>query len=205
MYLPHKYRPLILSQVECTRTCLLLQVACSLLSYRNILIYIPGGWKTNPVCSLGDLRRHLLTAISLKVHFDSVFNQSSHTFSFGSPDILPMFAQGATPGKVDTWCYHEDDEDFTKGKYRDPSGMTTDSHHDKMRPHWTSGSWISSGLCSTMQARTQASAHICIRRRPYFSSTCWDWTLLGTLTAHIPRSLTSDFDFPLSTDINESH
>ncbi|PSR79398.1 hypothetical protein PHLCEN_2v7043 [Hermanssonia centrifuga] len=25
-----------------------------------------------------------------------------------------MFAQGATPGKVDTWCYHEDDEDFTK-------------------------------------------------------------------------------------------
>jgi GPI ethanolamine phosphate transferase 1 len=26
-----------------------------------------------------------------------------------------MFADGATPGKVDTWTYDENDEDFTKG------------------------------------------------------------------------------------------
>ena len=29
-----------------------------------------------------------------------------------------MFGQGATPGKVDMWCYHEDEEDFTKGSCR---------------------------------------------------------------------------------------
>lgn len=28
-----------------------------------------------------------------------------------------MFAKGATPGKVKTWCYDEDEEDFTRGKY----------------------------------------------------------------------------------------
>lgn len=28
-----------------------------------------------------------------------------------------MFAKGATPGKVDMWCYDEDEEDFTKGMF----------------------------------------------------------------------------------------
>lgn len=51
------------------------------------------GWKENPV------------------EFDSVFNQSRFTWSWGSPDILPMFAKGAS-SHVFTNTYPGSSEDF---------------------------------------------------------------------------------------------
>ncbi|XP_013385617.1 GPI ethanolamine phosphate transferase 1-like [Lingula anatina] len=52
------------------------------------------GWKENPV------------------EFDSVFNESRTTWSWGSPDILPMFAKGATGDHVFTKMYPAAEEDF---------------------------------------------------------------------------------------------
>ncbi|KAH9503495.1 hypothetical protein Btru_068047 [Bulinus truncatus] len=52
------------------------------------------GWKENPV------------------EFDSVFNESRYTWSWGSPDILPMFAKGASGDHVSINCYSSNLEDF---------------------------------------------------------------------------------------------
>uniref|UniRef100_A0A8C5K6Z4 GPI ethanolamine phosphate transferase 1 n=1 Tax=Jaculus jaculus TaxID=51337 RepID=A0A8C5K6Z4_JACJA len=52
------------------------------------------GWKENPV------------------EFDSLFNESKYTWSWGSPDILPMFAKGAGGNHVYTHSYDAEREDF---------------------------------------------------------------------------------------------
>uniref|UniRef100_A0A4W4F6I7 GPI ethanolamine phosphate transferase 1 n=1 Tax=Electrophorus electricus TaxID=8005 RepID=A0A4W4F6I7_ELEEL len=52
------------------------------------------GWKENPV------------------EFDSVFNESRHAWCWGSPDILPMFAKGASGSHVHTYTYPATMEDF---------------------------------------------------------------------------------------------
>ncbi|KAF4604209.1 Glycosyl phosphatidyl inositol anchor synthesis [Pleurotus pulmonarius] len=49
-----------------------------------------------------------------KVEFDSIFNQSSTTFSFGFPNVQSMFARGGGPRKIRDWCYEYEEQDYTK-------------------------------------------------------------------------------------------
>lgn len=78
------------------------------------------GWKLNPV------------------HFDSVFNRSQHTWSWGSPDILPMFETGAVPGRVDAYTYGAEAEDFSQDAthldlwvFDHVTQMFEEAHHNK--------------------------------------------------------------------------
>lgn len=41
-----------------------------------------------------------------------MFNESHQTWSWGSPDILPMFAKGASGSHVSTEMYDAEQEDF---------------------------------------------------------------------------------------------
>lgn len=52
------------------------------------------GWQDNPV------------------DFDSIFNQSRHSWLFGSPDIVPMFARNVP--HATEWHYSHEEEDFAK-------------------------------------------------------------------------------------------
>ncbi|XP_070182673.1 GPI ethanolamine phosphate transferase 1-like [Littorina saxatilis] len=52
------------------------------------------GWKENPV------------------KFDSVFNESRWTWSWGSPDVLPMFAKGSSGTRVKIDCFPPHYESF---------------------------------------------------------------------------------------------
>ncbi|KAJ8699377.1 Glycosyl phosphatidyl inositol anchor synthesis [Pleurotus ostreatus] len=48
------------------------------------------------------------------VEFDSIFNQSSTTFSLGFPGVQSMFSRRAAPGKIRDWCYEDGEQDYTK-------------------------------------------------------------------------------------------
>jgi len=48
--------------------------------------------------------------------FDSVFNCSDRTYSFGSSDTVPMFSEGVVEGRVKEWSLSKDEEGFLTSK-----------------------------------------------------------------------------------------
>lgn len=65
-----------------------------MLKFHYDFLFLLLGWKENPV------------------EFDSTFNESRFTWAWGSPDILPMFAKGASGDHVFTSMYKDVAEDF---------------------------------------------------------------------------------------------
>jgi phosphatidylinositol glycan class N len=66
----------------------LLEIQCE--GHLNFIL-CGAGWKANPV------------------EFDSVFNQSRHTISFGSPDIVPIFCSSLPHSTWDTYPHEYED------------------------------------------------------------------------------------------------
>lgn len=64
--------------------------------FLSLSSFVGSGWKINPLA------------------FDSLVNQSSFTYAYGSPDIVPMFMLGTSQERVEWEVYDEEEEDFTK-------------------------------------------------------------------------------------------
>ena len=64
--------------------------------FLSLASFVGSGWKINPLA------------------FDSLVNQSSFTYAYGSPDIVPMFMLGTSQERVEWEVYDEEEEDFTK-------------------------------------------------------------------------------------------
>lgn len=69
---------------------------CLFFFFLSLSSFVGSGWKINPLA------------------FDSLVNQSSFTYAYGSPDIVPMFMLGTSQERVEWEVYDEEEEDFTK-------------------------------------------------------------------------------------------